>query len=36
MILKLLADENLTLPVIQDFIEAGYDVLSIKYPGNDC
>lgn len=29
MILKLLADENFPLPVIQGLIDAGYDVLSI-------
>lgn len=29
MILKLLADENFPLPVIQGHIDAGYDVLSI-------
>ncbi|MBK6958339.1 MAG: DUF5615 family PIN-like protein [Nitrosomonas sp.] len=29
MTLKLLADENFPLPVIQGLIEAGYDVLSI-------
>lgn len=39
MTLKLLADENLPLPVIKGLIDAGYDVLSIAKisPGiNDC